>query len=174
MHGYKVFPNSKESNFMNIAAFDITSNEEVNIQTYLGAGENIYVSSENLYVSVTNYNYGLIRPLPADVLTVEPDAPVSNKIAAEPIASDLPSNRETTTVYKFSLNGTKVTYLNKGDVPGRILNQFSMDEYNGFFRIATTVGDAWGTGDNVSKNNVYILDDTMNITEKLRISHREK
>jgi len=58
----------------------------------------------------------------------------------------LPSNRETTTVYKFSLNGTKVTYLNKGDVPGRILNQFSMDEYNGFFRIATTVGDAWGTG----------------------------
>jgi len=49
-----------------------------------------------------------------------------------------------------------------------------MDEYNGFFRIATTVGDAWGTGDNVSKNNVYILDDTMNITGKLRISHREK
>jgi len=46
MHGYKVFPNSKESNFMNIAAFDITSNEEVNIQTYLGAGENIYASSE--------------------------------------------------------------------------------------------------------------------------------
>jgi len=33
---------------MNIAAFDITSNEEVNIQTYLGAGENIYASSENL------------------------------------------------------------------------------------------------------------------------------
>jgi len=163
----RYFPNSKESNFMNIAAFDITSNEEVNIQTYLGAGENIYASSENLYVSVTNYNYGLIRPLPADVLTVEPDAPVSNKIAAEPIASDLPSNRETTTVYKFSLNGTKVTYLNKGDVPGRILNQFSMDEYNGFFRIATTVGDAWGTGDNVSKNNVYILDDTMNITGKI-------
>lgn len=34
----RYFPNSKESNFMNIAAFDITSNEEVNIQTYLGAG----------------------------------------------------------------------------------------------------------------------------------------
>ena len=42
-----------------------------------------------------------------------------------------------------------------------------MDEHNGFFRIATTVGNVWGTGDNISKNNVYILDDTMNITGKI-------
>lgn len=163
----RYFPNSTESNLMSIAAFDIKSNDEVNVQTYLGAGENIYASSENLYVSVTNYNYNLVRPLPVDMVTVEPDTAVSSEILAEPKIAVLPVNSETTTVYKFSLNGTKVTYLNKGEVPGRILNQFSMDEHNGFFRIATTVGNVWGTGDNISKNNVYILDDTMNITGKI-------
>lgn len=160
----RYFPNSTESNFMNIAAFDIRDSEEVNVQTYLGAGENIYASSENLYVSVTNYNYTLFDVMiTADVVSANEDSATW----AKPAVVDSTANRETTTVYKFSLNGAKVTYLNKGEVPGRILNQFSMDENNGFFRIATTVGEVWGRGDNVSKNNIYILDDTMTITGKI-------
>ncbi|HPD00593.1 MAG TPA: beta-propeller domain-containing protein [Acetivibrio sp.] len=140
----RYFPDSEATNFLNIAAFDITGNEEANIQTYLGAGQNIYASAENLYVAVTNYNYAMLRNgLAADI------APRVNDI--------------TTTVYKFSLNGEKVTYLSKGDVPGTILNQYSMDENGGYFRIATTMGQVWGTGQNISKNNVYILGDAMNI-----------
>lgn len=94
----RYFPDSEATNFLNIAAFDITGNEKANIQTYLGAGQNIYASAENLYVAVTNYNYGMLRNgLALDI------APRVNDI--------------TTTVYKFSLNGEKVTYLSKGDVP---------------------------------------------------------
>lgn len=48
-----------------------------------------------------------------------------------------------------------------GVVPGTALNQFSMDEYRGNFRIATTLGDVWDT-DKLSTNNVYILDSKMN------------
>ncbi|HOQ36511.1 MAG TPA: beta-propeller domain-containing protein [Acetivibrio sp.] len=140
----RYFPDSKEANFLNIAAFDITGNEKANIQTYLGAGQNIYASAENLYVAVTHYNYYRIR----DTLAVDIARGVGDI---------------TTTVYKFSLNGEKVTYLSMGDVPGSILNQYSMDENNGYFRIATTTGQVWGTGDNISKNNVYILGDAMNI-----------
>jgi len=44
-----------------------------------------------------------------------------------------------------------------GKVPGSILNQFSMDEDNGYFRIATTKGSITGIGENVSKNNMYVL-----------------
>lgn len=140
----RYFPDSEATNFLNIAAFDITGNEKANIQTYLGAGQNIYASAENLYVAVTNYNYGMLRNgLALDI------APRVNDI--------------TTTVYKFSLNGEKVTYLSKGDVPGTILNQYSMDENGGYFRIATTTGQVWGTGENISKNNVYVLGDAMNI-----------
>ena len=42
-----------------------------------------------------------------------------------------------------------------GAVPGRPLNQFSVDEHEGSLRVATTVGERWGTE---SVNDVYVLD----------------
>ncbi len=50
-----------------------------------------------------------------------------------------------------------------GNVPGRVLNQFSLDEYQGNLRIATTVGEnnwyfGFGTGQSSTANDIYILD----------------
>ena len=132
----RYFPDFVEANYLTVAAVDLESKEKANVQTFLGAGQNVYASNENLYIAVTNNKYDM-------------------------------TERINTTVYKFSLNKSKVTYLNKGEVPGSILNQFSMDENNGYFRIATTVGDVWGTGKNASKNNLYVLDDTMNLSGKI-------
>jgi len=39
-------------------------------------------------------------------------------------------------------------------IPGHLLNQFSMDEYNGHLRVAVTIGDR----NSESKNDVYVLD----------------
>jgi len=49
---------------------------------------------------------------------------------------------EASTLHKFALtnNPPASSYIGSGFVKGHILNQFSMDEYNGFFRIATTTG----------------------------------
>ncbi|AEV70471.1 beta-propeller domain-containing protein [Acetivibrio clariflavus] len=151
----RYFPDSVEANYMLVAAFDIKDDEKANIQTYLGSGENIYVSKDNLYVAVTNYDYE------AASRNRIMDSPVG-KISVIPVYKD---NRMTE-VYKFSLNGSKMTYLGKGSVPGVILNQFSMDEHNGYFRMATTT-NSLGFNGNVSCNNLYILDDTMNICGKI-------
>lgn len=153
----RYFPDSVESNYMIVSAFDISKEEKANIQTYLGAGENIYVSNENLFVAVSKFNY--------EVMAFE-DTGVATDAAKPAIAPAYVEQRETS-VYKFSLDGSKITYLNKGLVPGLILNQFSMDESKGYFRIATTTGNEWGTGANASGNNLYILDDAMNICGKL-------
>ena len=54
-------------------------------------------------------------------------------------------------------------------MPGHVLNQFSMDEFEGNFRIATTVGEVW-RGPSIgekSKNNLYVLDEEMNTIGKL-------
>ncbi len=153
----RYFPDSVESNYMIVSAFDINKDEKANIQTYLGAGENIYVSNENLFVAVSNYNY--------DVIALEDTEVVSGQV--KPSIAPAYVDRRETNVYKFSLDGSKITYLSKGSVPGLILNQFSMDESKGYFRIATTTGNVWGTGANASGNNLYILDDTMNICGKL-------
>ncbi|MBU1446190.1 beta-propeller domain-containing protein [Patescibacteria group bacterium] len=74
------------------------------------------------------------------------------------------SSNTSTNVYKFALNDNDIEYVSKGRVPGTILNQFSMDEYDGYFRIATTQGNSW---DGTSRNNVYTLDGDMNIAGKL-------
>lgn len=73
-----------------------------------------------------------------------------------------------TTVQRIKINKQTITFAAQGEVPGYILNQFSMDEYSGYFRIATTTNN-WRTfaEEATSKNNVYVLDMDLNIVGKL-------
>ena len=48
--------------------------------------------------------------------------------------------------------------VKSGSVPGRLINSYAMDEYRGYLRVATTVGDFWGYRDR-STNNIYVLKD---------------
>ena len=68
-----------------------------------------------------------------------------------------------TFIYKIAIDDLSVQ--TKGEVDGRLLNQFSMDEhtteYNHYLRVATTV-DIW-TQKRQQYNNVYILDADMQI-----------
>jgi inhibitor of cysteine peptidase len=57
------------------------------------------------------------------------------------------------TITKFNINGMNIGYAGSGKVSGYILNQFSMDEYKGCFRVATT----WN-----NENNLYVLDSSLN------------
>lgn len=50
-----------------------------------------------------------------------------------------------------------------GEIPGTLLNQFSLDEYNGALRAAVTVGNSWWGGGETT-NDVYVLD--MNLAER--------
>ncbi|MBE0431501.1 MAG: beta-propeller domain-containing protein [Dehalococcoidia bacterium] len=42
-----------------------------------------------------------------------------------------------TSIHRISINGDQMEYAAGGEVPGKVLNQFSMDEYDGYFRVAT-------------------------------------
>ncbi|MBI4170656.1 MAG: beta-propeller domain-containing protein, partial [Candidatus Aenigmarchaeota archaeon] len=54
------------------------------------------------------------------------------------IEERLEKERQKTVVHKIAVKDGKVEYKAFGEVPGTPLNQFSMDEHNGYFRIATT------------------------------------
>jgi uncharacterized secreted protein with C-terminal beta-propeller domain len=77
---------------------------------------------------------------------------------------------EKTGIVKIKLDGFDVAA--NGVVPGRPLNQFSLDEYDGYLRIATTIGDRgmggmfWGVGESV--NDVYVVDSNLNITGSVK------
>ncbi len=151
------FPGSVEPNYMIAAGIDLDRPAEgVNVSTYLGSGESIYASAENLYVAVTRHN-AMTQDVPGPIIF---DSAASKKPAIKT------SDRETV-IYRFALNNGKLDYTGKGQVPGSILNQFSMDENKGFFRIATTTGDVWGVGESISKNNIYVLNSDLNICGSL-------
>ena len=84
------------------------------------------------------------------------------------------SQAEQTAVHRISIDGGSISYQATGTVSGHVLNQFSMDELNGNFRIATTgYGPipATSTGDMLSsyvqRTNLYVLDSGLHIVGKL-------
>jgi inhibitor of cysteine peptidase len=67
-----------------------------------------------------------------------------------------------TVIHRISIANSSVTYESTGTVTGHVLNQFSMDEYNGYFRVATS-GYSYGG----SQTSVYVLSESMNIVGRL-------
>jgi uncharacterized secreted protein with C-terminal beta-propeller domain len=67
-----------------------------------------------------------------------------------------------TSIYRVRVNGSELAFEAKGSVLGHVLNQYSMDEYNGYFRLATT-----SQKNQTQQNNVYVLNMDLNITGKL-------
>jgi len=144
------FPDCISANYLIVAGVDLGKPKEgVNVSTYLGGGHNIYASGENLYVALIRTEKKSNNPVIYD--------------SANPQNQDDYRDKESI-IYKFAMNEGKLICIGKGVVPGEILNQFSMDEYNGYFRIATTKGEIWRNDEHTSKNNLYILDKAMNIT----------
>eukprot|EP00292_Cryptomonas_paramecium_P014004 CAMPEP_0113689608 /NCGR_PEP_ID=MMETSP0038_2-20120614/17280_1 /TAXON_ID=2898 /ORGANISM="Cryptomonas paramecium" /LENGTH=233 /DNA_ID=CAMNT_0000610741 /DNA_START=383 /DNA_END=1080 /DNA_ORIENTATION=+ /assembly_acc=CAM_ASM_000170 len=69
-----------------------------------------------------------------------------------------------TPVIRLAMNGGKPTFGASFTVAGQVLNQFSLDEYEGHLRVATTTGQTW---DGTSSNNLYVYDLAGNLTGSL-------
>jgi inhibitor of cysteine peptidase len=68
---------------------------------------------------------------------------------------------EKSSIHRIHIEGDEIEFVASGEVPGMVLNQFSMDEYEGYFRVATT------TYGETTSNHVYTLDMDLNITGSL-------
>ena len=66
-----------------------------------------------------------------------------------------------THIHQFELTGDSAVYQASGSVPGWLHNQFSLGEYDGYLRVATTQFDWWwGTSDAEDQdngNNVFVM-----------------
>jgi len=122
-----------------IIAVNIMNNaQEPTYEPFLtGYSTTMYVSLNNMYLVVPNTTRWFIL-------------------------ENVDEPREETLIYRIKLDQEKIVVMAEGAVSGYVLNQFSMDEYNGFFRIATTM---W-TNRN-STNSLFILDMDLNVVGKL-------
>lgn len=145
------FPDCVYRSYIIVASVNTDNlDQKIDIKTYLGNGDNIYASTANLYIALTSYP--MIQPIVED--------------SANPQSPPEPPELKTE-IYRFTLQGASTKYTGRGTVPGTILNQFSMDEHKGYFRIATTSGEVWSRGSNISKNHIFILDNALKLSGKV-------
>ena len=72
-----------------------------------------------------------------------------------------------TIIHKISIDEDKIEYVAKGHIPGRLLNQFSMDENGDRFRVATTIEHYIQHQGTIRSNAVYVLDEQLSIVGEL-------
>lgn len=63
---------------------------------------------------------------------------------------------DTTEIYQFDLAAGTPRYVAAGTVPGRLINQYALSEWDGHLRVATTTGDRWGRGGD-SVSGIHVL-----------------
>jgi inhibitor of cysteine peptidase len=78
-----------------------------------------------------------------------------------------PYGTQKTIIHRLHVENGEIEYTASGEVAGYVLNQFSMDEYNEHFRIATTTGYVSALEEATSQNHVYILDFNLRLVGKL-------
>ncbi|MFG1674666.1 beta-propeller domain-containing protein [Micromonospora sp. NPDC049282] len=62
-----------------------------------------------------------------------------------------------TEIYQFDLAAGTPRYVAAGSVPGRLINQYALSEWNGHLRVATTTGDSWGGPGRDSVSGIHVL-----------------
>ncbi|MCL2322875.1 MAG: beta-propeller domain-containing protein [Oscillospiraceae bacterium] len=145
----KIFENPNGYSFVLVSGINIKNDKKAVTKACLGGSDIIYCSLNSLYI--TSRYYG------------EQTQP-SGRIAIDMI---MPSNSDTD-IIKCNLKSGKPDFYASARIPGSILNQYSLDEYDGYLRVATTKGNLLDTtGENISKNNLYVLDDKLNIIGKI-------
>ncbi|MGN0552237.1 MAG: beta-propeller domain-containing protein [Oscillospiraceae bacterium] len=61
-------------------------------------------------------------------------------------------------ITSFDLEGTGISYKASSSVAGKVISKYSMNEYNGNFRIATEISDENGTS-----TSIYVLDSSLTV-----------
>lgn len=137
-----ILPNTLDGTYSLITAVDLKNGAKTSANTkgYLGGSSGLYMSEEALYVTTPVY----------DVNTATSSDTRMMDIAWLPRAVD-------TQVFKWQVDGTTMNFMGAAEVKGSVLNQYSMDEYNGNFRIVTTEGNMWDEK-NSSRNHLFVLD----------------
>ncbi len=116
------------TSFMSLDFMDNSSVPTV-MGIFMDMSNVIYVSMENIYITQCSSGYNYYYD----------------------------SSNETTAVHRISVKDGQMKYRAKGEVPGHVLNRFSMDECREHFRVATTKGQVWSTGEDAAVNMVYVL-----------------
>jgi inhibitor of cysteine peptidase len=132
-----------------ITSLSLTSGAESTLSVLTGPSSAVYVSASNIYVAYSNYReYADVDGIPGNVF--------SGGAITLPSVGQEPNS----TIFRASYANGTISVQAVGSVPGSVLNQFSMNEYDGYFQVATS-RLAVINGNATESDDVYVLDQNM-------------
>ena len=127
---------SNSESFLIVSEIDILSKENTVVSKAIaGAGTNIYCNENNLYIANSIWD---------------------DQNQARRLKDISPTLKFNTEIYKIDIT-SGIKFTAKATVSGAVNNQFSMDEYAGDFRIATTASDEKSN----DINKLYVFDSSL-------------
>ena len=138
----------------NFSGFDVLSVLSFDISEGLteGAGVGVLASGQTVYSSMNRFYIATTKWV---------DAEISEEEFTEW------SESYSTDIHAFSISvDTPAQYIASGIVAGTLLNQFSMDEHEGFLRIITTTGSPWDE-QNLSESQLVVMKEKDNLLERV-------
>ena len=122
------------------------------VKAYIGGGgETVYVSTEHIYIVETTSNAITEASLGEFLYSLTDEEFIK-----------LDFLKYGTSIYRIEIKDGNIGDFDSAFVTGMVHNQFSMDEYEGYFRITTQKG-MW----EYASSNVYVLDSDMNVCGSL-------
>src|SRR6267143_363381 len=127
------------------------------------------------FTTVVGINVTQVNPTPAaKIFLIGTSSNIYVSVHQIYLTQPIWSQAEQTAVHRITVDGSSIRYETTGTVSGHVLNQFSMDEFNGNFRIATTgygpspAASTGGVGSTYEqRTNVYVLDSVLHIIGRL-------
>lgn len=148
---------SQVSVYTMVVSMSMSSGSQKSVAVLTGAASTVYASASNIYVVYPNYPSFYADNIPGDVFGG----------AAGPVAFRAVGQPQNSTVFRVAYLNGDIAVRSAGSFPGVVLNQFSMDEYNGHFRVATS--RAVSTNDTNSRSDdIYVLDQNLTQVGALR------
>lgn len=115
-------PHPSDSSYTILAAVDIAAGKRLSEQAVMGCADTVYMNAQDIYLAGSQYEQ-----------TAGPE-----RMEKQYKVVDW-DNASVTTLTRFSVNGGALKAEATGSIPGSLLNQFSMDEKDGFLRLVTTI-----------------------------------
>ncbi|MDA4130436.1 MAG: beta-propeller domain-containing protein [Thaumarchaeota archaeon] len=137
-----------------IVSMSMSTGKEHALAVLTGESSTIYVSTSNVYVVYAVSPEISVDGIPGDVYS-------GGVISANMI------DGQNTTIFRASYLNGSVLMEAAGSVPGTILNQFSLDEYNGYFRVATSRFATIG-GSATRSDDVYVLNSKLALVSSIQ------
>lgn len=132
------------------SSIDLAARKRIDSEAVLGGSQTVYMSADNLYLAASDYEATL--------------SAAQRKSAG---VDDLRAGTGATHLARIALKAGELTLAAQASVPGQVLNQFALDEYEGHLRLATTVTGESKGGSWVTRPALYVLDAKLKLTGSL-------